>query len=417
MMLFLHHRIISDTSSNDEINRGASPAPNRMAIGSAKDVQASKLTFLVGGWVSTHSKKRYAQVKFGSSPIWIGGKSKVKYLSNHQLRWDSLSSKVIDETSSISPKKTGGFGHLLHGILVSVYMDFLTLPLWIFSLEWLKQWWRLGLSRFWKLCHSSLCCRPAKPFRNPAPGTPGRFWPPPCRATAPGHGERVQPHRWKKPRTEESARRRDQKDPTATTLRRLPRIHNPKNDKSHCLVVFVFPVNFKWSPMMWLHWKLKWSTSHNVMYDYSMKMPWKNLRCKEALKTSVLEYEGLRPGTTSRQAAPQRLCCHNHDVQMINCNVNVTFFCSSFLRTFHETWNASTSKKQVSSQTQSTRFLHKKKTCLTTPLPIWPMHALSQLWKVNVKPGAGSFPSNPSSVSRKLGGGGVKKNHVSPTNN
>lgn len=103
---------------------------------------------------------------------------------------------------------------LLHGILVSLYMDVLTF-LWIFSLEWLKL----------PACKAF--------FRNPAPGPPRRFWPPPCRATAPGHGEPVQPHRFQR-RTEESARLQDQKDPTATTLCRLPRMM-----KSHCLVVFV----------------------------------------------------------------------------------------------------------------------------------------------------------------------------------
>lgn len=178
------------------------------------------------------------------------------------IQWPSLSSKVIKDEASIPLQKK----------------------------MWLLRIFLHALSLFWKF-ESLLIVLPAcDAFSEPSPRAPGRFWPPPCRATAPGHGEPVQPHRWKKPRTEESARLRDRKDPTATTLHRLPWIHNPQKWWNLIAWWFLFfqCLNFKWSPMKagkaCLHWKLKWSTSHNVMYDYSMKTPWKNLRCKEEKK-------------------------------------------------------------------------------------------------------------------------------------
>ena len=77
-------------------------------------------------------------------------------------------------------------------------------------------------------------------------------------------------------------------------------------------------------------------------------------------------------------------------------------------------WNASTSKKQVSSQTQSSCFFKKKKTkktCLTTPLPIWPMHALSQLWRSTLNKLGVFLPTL--SVFQTIWG---VETHVSPTN-
>ena len=100
------------------------------------------------------------------------------------------------------------------------FLDFFTWMVKVMVTTWFE-------SIFWKFDSLLILLPACKAFSEPSPRAPGRFWPPPCRATAPGHGERVQQHRFQ-PRTEESVRLRDQKDPTATTLRRLTRIHTPK---------------------------------------------------------------------------------------------------------------------------------------------------------------------------------------------